>query len=143
MPRSRTETSPTPPGRQQAGPRHAGQVEAEAAVGDARGCDREIDRKLEPDDLAAVDRLYPPIRGQGVEQREATTGGRVLAVFLDRREGRIPVGHVDPDAVRKRMEGDAHWGRRVQHGVGHQSDVKSAAQPITSAGRSRGRAATQ
>jgi hypothetical protein len=103
-----------------AGPCHAGQVEPEAAVGDAHGCDREIDRQLEPHDLAAVDRLHPPVRCQGVEQGEAPAGGRFLAVFLNGREGGIAVGHVNPDPVRKGVQGDAHRGCRVQHGVGDQ-----------------------
>ena len=109
IPRSRTETScDSSRIGVEAGPCHAGQVEAEAAVGDAHGWDREIDRQLEPDDLAAVDRLHPPVRRQGVEQREAPTGGRFIAVLLDGREGGVAIGHVDPDTVRKGVQGDAH-----------------------------------
>ena len=121
MPSSCTRTSRAGSGSAvEAGTRDAGEVEAEAPVGEALRHDRVVDRQLEPDDLPAVDRLDPPIRRQRVEQRQPPSRGSLPPVLLDGGKRRIAVGHVDPDAIGKDVQGHAHRRGGMQHRVGHQ-----------------------
>ena len=99
----------------------AGQVEAEAPVGDA-GRARPGSRPGSSNHtiLPPSTACTPQFDASVLKRVSPRPVAASLPYSLMRREGGVAVGHVDPDAVREDVEGDAHRGRRVQHCVGDQ-----------------------